>query len=291
MFIKHRQNHFSEDIYEFGGKVTNHFFDIEQYGTTYENPAYELYHNPHRFHVFEYVVSGKGFIHTTDNTYEVKAGDFYFIRSGFVGHYGADKDDPYRKIWVNISGTMVTSLADMFGVDEPVLIRNIGDDARNIILAIHNILNTSEDADNRKVLGTCSSRIFELLSLAVGYERIKSSEYQARFSDKVKQYINGHIFDPLKLNDLAEHFYVTSSYLIRKFKRETGITPMRYYNLCRIDAARNLLSFYSAPVKEVASKLNYADSAYFSNRFKEETGYAPSEYTREIHANCSKSTK
>lgn len=284
MKINYRHNHFGEDVFTTVNNPRNHFFEITQYGTTHQNSAYELYHNPHNHHVFEYVISGKGYINTADSRHEVSEGDFYFLRQGFVGHYGADKDKPYKKIWINAQGSMINTVADMFDIHTPVLIRHTGEEAEAVIRSVHSLLDTSEVINNRKLLEKCSVKIYELLSLVMGCEHIESAEYRQRFSDKVKQYIDCHIFDPVDLDEIASHFFINSSYLIRKFRRETGITPMRYYNMCRIKAARSLLSFNELPVKEVASLLNYSDSAYFSNRFKEETGFSPSEYTKEIHA-------
>lgn len=284
MHIRKYDSIFGEDIYVLSGRMKNNFFDIEMFGTTHENPSYELYVHPHEYHVFEYVISGKGFIHSKDETYEIKAGDFYYIRRGFVGHYGADKEDPYKKIWVNVSGSMVNNLTDMFGIDEDVYIKQLGEESKNAILRLHALLLNGDLTDGNKKLNECSVIIFELLSLAAGCQIISDSEFSLSFSEYVKRYIYQHIQYDLDLDMIAKRFNMNKSYLIRKFKRETGITPMRYYNICRINAARNLIVFNQKSVKETATILKYSDPAYFSASFKTETGCNPSEYNAAVHA-------
>lgn len=275
--------HFGEDINAVADKSCNEFFDIEMFGITHPNPAYELYVNPHDYYVFEYVLSGSGYIDYANEHIRVEAGDFYFLRKGFVGHYYADRDDPYEKIWINADGRLIEDLANAFGITQWVFVSHNADVTHDIIRRIHSRLEQGEKEPYSELLRCVSNDIFEIFSMVKTEEAIKNTEYQKSLITDMKRYIGAAIFEDITLDKIADHYHLNPSYLIRRFRRSTGITPMRYLSKCRIEAARSMLTFPKRSVKSVAASLRYADAAYFSSCFKEETGYSPTEYTKEVH--------
>lgn len=284
MRILYKTNLVGEDIFVPIERPRNRFLDVGMYGTTNPHPMYELYLNPHGSHVFEYVISGKGYIDCGTEHITVQAGDFYFLRQGFIGHYYADTDEPYKKIWINARGTMIDDLLATFSIDIPVLVHHNSEPMETVIRRIHRRLDECEDKEYSEVMQSISVDVFELLSLAKAADVIAGNVFFLRPMDEIRQYIRSCVLNELDLAALAEHFHLNQSYLIRKFKKTFGMTPMRYFNKCRIEAARKMLIFPPYRVKNVAEALGYSDAAYFSSCFKAETGYSPSEYTPEIHA-------
>lgn len=286
MRIRYQTNHMGEDIFVPFDKLHNRFFEVKKYGITNPCSSYGLFTSSHRYHVFEYVISGKGYIDCALRTEHitVTAGDFYYLRRGFVGHYYADADEPYKKIWVNTHGTMIDDLLSTFNIDAPVLVCHNGAPMEAVIRRIHRRLDECEGKIYSEVMQSISVDVFELLSLAKATDVIADNVFSLSLMDEIKQYIRSCVLNELDLSALAEHFHLNPSYLIRKFKKTFGMTPMRYFGKCRIEAARNMLIFPPKTIKHVAEALGYSDAAYFSNCFKAETGYAPSEYTPEIHA-------
>ena len=69
----------------------------------------------------------------------------------------------------------------------------------------------------------------------------------------VQAYISAHYGEQLSLDQLAQQFYLSSSYLSRLFKRETGTTLTTYLQNVRIEAAKNLLRTTALKSYEVAS--------------------------------------
>ncbi len=64
-------------------------------------------------------------------------------------------------------------------------------------------------------------------------------------------------------------------YFERVFKRETGLTPMRWLKERRMDAARQYLSGTAQTVTEIARAVGYADPFYFSRVYKMHFGRSP----------------
>lgn len=81
--------------------------------------------------------------------------------------------------------------------------------------------------------------------------------------------------DAVALADIA---CVNGCYLIRLFKREVGLSPLRYINQKKIEKAQLLLLTADMPVKEIAYELGFFDLSYFIRLFKKKVGVTPQEY-------------
>lgn len=66
----------------------------------------------------------------------------------------------------------------------------------------------------------------------------------------------------------------------RSFTAEFGISPGKYRNERRIEAACRLL-MRGEPIKEIALQVGYSDAYTFTHRFTAETGISPSRYREE----------
>ena len=173
---------------------------------------------------------------------------------------------------------MVNNLTGMFGINEEVYIKQPGEESKNAILRLHEFLLNEDLTDGNKKLNTCSVIIFELLSLAAGCQIISDSEFSLSFSEYVKRYIDQHIQFDLDLDMIAKRFNMNKSYLIRKFKKETGYTPHEYLNNTRIAAASYLLKLTALPIKEICFQSGFASETVFYNAFKRRMGITPLQY-------------
>jgi len=82
----------------------------------------------------------------------------------------------------------------------------------------------------------------------------------------------------ITLNDVAEHVYVSTSYLSRMFKKELGKNFVDYLNGLRIEKAKELLMDPRYKTYEVAEIVGIPDAHYFSRLFKKYEGLSPTEY-------------
>lgn len=95
---------------------------------------------------------------------------------------------------------------------------------------------------------------------------------------KAIDYINGHYAQPVTLNEVAEHTFVTTFYISRMFKKELGTSFVDYLNEIRVEKAKELLKDVKYKSYEVASLVGISDPHYFSRLFKKYSGVSPSEY-------------
>jgi len=95
------------------------------------------------------------------------------------------------------------------------------------------------------------------------------------------QYIFKHLYEPLSLQDLCMHVNMNASYLSRRFKLETGHSPVEYIQQCKVDEAKKLLSLTTLSITEICTRLNFNDQSYFTKVFKRRTGRTPGQYRNE----------
>lgn len=102
------------------------------------------------------------------------------------------------------------------------------------------------------------------------------------FNSKVADiitYIHHNIDSPLSIGEIAAHFYLSTSYLCRLFKKGTGTTINSYITTRRIELAQTLLSGgYS--VNEVYSMCGFNDYSNFFKAFTKKVGISPKKYAQ-----------
>ena len=91
-------------------------------------------------------------------------------------------------------------------------------------------------------------------------------------------YIQLHIYEQIKLEDIGKLVGYTKYYLSRKFKAEMGISIWDYINECKVEEAKSLLMDPTLTIQDVSDRLNYCSRSYFSEVFQSCTGMWPSNY-------------
>ncbi len=92
----------------------------------------------------------------------------------------------------------------------------------------------------------------------------------------------GYMSQDISLEALSREANVSSYYLSRLFREETGETFMEYLTNLRLCKAKKLLESTEQSVKELCQAVGYADPNYFSRIFKKNTGLTPTEYREEV---------
>ncbi len=92
---------------------------------------------------------------------------------------------------------------------------------------------------------------------------------------RVLDYIDEHIEEPLTLAVLASAGNISPSYLIRKFKQAIGQAPHQYLLQRRVERARELLSEGKMTIAEVAVAVGFADQSHLYRHFKRLMGFSP----------------
>jgi transcriptional regulator GlxA family with amidase domain len=84
----------------------------------------------------------------------------------------------------------------------------------------------------------------------------------------------------LTLADIADHAAMSTRTLIRRFRDQTGTTPLQWLHRARIRRAQHLLETTQHPVERIATQVGFGSATAFRDRFKRATGVSPHAYRR-----------
>jgi AraC-like DNA-binding protein len=80
------------------------------------------------------------------------------------------------------------------------------------------------------------------------------------------------------IDSFCRNLGVSSSYLYRKIKNITGLSPNEFIRTYRLKKAAVLIRESSMNVSEIAYQVGFNDALYFSKCFKKQFGTSPSLY-------------
>lgn len=109
-------------------------------------------------------------------------------------------------------------------------------------------------------------------------EKIRGLGASSKLAKKVAGYVREHVYEPVKVNEIADFLGNNSSYLCRSFKKDTGKTLSDYINEVKLEEAKRLLSSTKKSIVEISAMLGYSSQAYFTTLFKKRTGMTPAEF-------------
>ena len=95
-------------------------------------------------------------------------------------------------------------------------------------------------------------------------------------------YINRNLFEEIKIDDIARVMYFNRTYIMKKFKRELGISIINYINIVKIYNSLKYLK-YDKSILEIALKNGYNSQEYYSEMFKIVLGVSPITYKKYIN--------
>lgn len=104
---------------------------------------------------------------------------------------------------------------------------------------------------------------------------------QIKHSDvvfKAMEYIRQNYDRKLSLDDIAQHVYLSRSYLSSLFREESGQTLFSYINQVRVEKSKLFLMDPSVSLAEAAALCGFEDQSYFTKVFRKITGLSPKQY-------------
>ncbi|HIV02962.1 MAG TPA: helix-turn-helix transcriptional regulator, partial [Candidatus Aphodoplasma excrementigallinarum] len=95
---------------------------------------------------------------------------------------------------------------------------------------------------------------------------------------KVTAYVKAHYSEKLSLAGIAEHVYLSKSYLSKIFKEEMHCSLTDYINRIRVEKSKLLMLDPRLSLVEVAAASGFDNQSYFTKVFRRVTGVSPGKY-------------
>lgn len=237
-------------------------------GTTKPFPTYKNKRPPTKNHyIFEYVISGKGYIFIGGTWHTLEKGNMYIVGKNDERNFYSDAKDPMNKIWCTFSSDYIDTMLVNYGIGSGVYKADVYEFFANIYEISKGSLPQKE-----KMLWVADNIHKIILATAAAKEETPS------LCTQIENELVSSIYKRVDLETLAASLFISRAHLIRLFKEQKGITPYQFILNEKIKVAKALLSSTELSVKSISDKLCFADEHYFSHLFKQKTGLSPLKY-------------
>ncbi|OHD66460.1 MAG: hypothetical protein A2096_05035 [Spirochaetes bacterium GWF1_41_5] len=231
----------------------------------------DLQHNKSKTIIFQYTVSGCGYLTTNNKTFKLGP------RRAFIVRY----DEQFKYFYKKNNSTWEFFHFTFHDAGDALLSRYFHflhnrvfslDEKSPPILVLKNLFGklrekSINDADTLSLAGYAF-----LLELKKFFSRRATAD--SHFINKINRLISQNI-KGVSVRQLADNFGYSYEHFSRCFKRESGVTPVDYLVKKRIEEAMNQLVSSELPVKIIADNLGFNDNNYFCKVFKKISGYTP----------------
>ncbi len=259
--------------------VTTHYVD-EQYHQRHS----QLLHRHEEVLELLYVMKGSGRYIVSGRKYEIGEGCLVICNEGVI--HGEPRFQSYQSL---TSYCCVLNRLQLPGLEEncliaegrnPVLYFTEEREAlEHMFLALDNL--DQRSPENRGICEMLANAILNLVYIKLCQRQEMNEtvhENTEEFIQNIMDYMDEHYKEPLTLQDLGRHFYVSQYHLSHIFKDETGISPMKYMLNRKIGESQNLLMNTDRSIGEISFELGFNDNCHFSATFKKYIGLTPSQY-------------
>lgn len=247
---------------------------IECFGITYPHPNFHIKRTDSPYFILEYIISGKGYLVVDGKTYALQANDVYLLEPGSSHEYYADKNDPFKKIWVNFRSDVFFNIFNEYDLKQTYVFHdtNILEEMTGIV-ALEKI-----SVYNDHIYKAASKYLFDVfMKLA---EKTENKAKESALAQQILAELDKAIDSTISIDEICNALFISRSKMIREFKKHYKTTPHAYLIDRKIGFAKMLLQNSRHSIRSISNHLGFADEHYFANVFKAKTGMTPTQYRK-----------
>lgn len=223
-----------------------------------------------------YTISGAGEVYQGGQMARVSRGQALLLDCSKPHRFRTAHDRRHwYHLWANVDGSGVATLASFIspGHIQAVDVRD------QEIRQGFDLLFSKIEQENTRSISSLGLGVHQILAAMVaGSAEDDDVPWPQTAVGVAQAYVSEHYADNITVADMADAASVSSSYLIRLFKRTLGTTPYNYLLRYRITKARELLDETNRPVVQVAHDVGFSNESNFSYRFSKMVGQSPRAY-------------
>lgn len=225
--------------------------------------------------IFFYCTDGEGTICIDGKRYKLHAKEAFCIPYNQKHYYYADKANPWSILWVHFAGEDTR----FYPLDTYNVITFRSHHATNRMMYLFDLLfRVLEEPYSLGNFAYVTQVLALILSETYLKVRQENTSGQNVYVSNVIRYMNSHLEEKLTLDELAEKFQLSKSYLNVIFQKYTKKSPMDLFVTLKMTEACKLLKATDMYIYEVANAVGYKDQYYFSRIFRKVVGTSPTEY-------------
>ncbi|MEF3305512.1 AraC family transcriptional regulator [Paenibacillus sp. GYB003] len=255
-------------------------------GREHTLPGHNVGPQVHDYFLVHHVLAGKGSFQFMGQTYELEAGDSFFIFPGDLFRYTADKDEPWLYRWIGFRGDRAEELLSGLRITRhsPVAKPVRHKRAAALYYQMERML-----AEGKPGCDLRSGGLMRMLLAEYGQGEADEAESRSGKQSPIEQQVERTIrwltvqySQPLSIEQISRTLGYNRTHLSKMFKQHTGMTPTQFLLKIRMERAKLLLR-EPLTVEQVAASVGFTDPLYFSKQFKKRFDRSPTEYRQEAY--------
>ena len=203
---------------------------------------------------------------------------FLRVKKPGVWHrYKPLKKTGWTERWVGFSGDIANQFLSngFFTPNEPVISKCNKTAVLNYFNTLFKLFDEESFGFQRLASGICIQLMAELHNVKIGGNNIEGLNSMVTVA---KRQMYENINTSLDLIKIASELGVSYSKFRLDFKKQTGVSPLQYHLLLKIEKSKELLLNTNKSQKEIAYELGFESNYYFNRLFKSKTGLAPGKF-------------
>ncbi|OPJ62868.1 AraC family transcriptional regulator [Clostridium oryzae] len=266
--------------------IKNKYFSIAHLHTEEETMSIHI----HDCYEIYYSISGGQQFLIANKLYDIKPGDLFVINQ-FESHYVSQiNKQVHERIVISIHPDFLKSVSSSkTDLEYCFTHRNVENFSHKIeldkgqqnrfIYFISKILSAEGFGSDRIEYSCFIELVTYLTKMFVDNKNSTLSYYKYNNqAQEIISYINDNVLKDITVKHLAEHFFLSESYICRIFKQTTGTTINKYITARRISIAKSKLSNGTA-ISDVYLQCGFNDYSNFLKSFKKAVGVSPKKYS------------
>ncbi len=214
------------------------------------------------------------------DVYTVSAGEMVIVppripHQGFAGERGVSYDVLIFDVRNFYNGAKICRQMLSLLYEGNVLLQNVSDHA-DVIRCVDALCHHVDQNSLASV-----AMVYQLLNVIMEHCILSIvAEKRVDIVRQITAYIEQNFTQDIDTAHLCQQFGYTAAHLCRKFKAVTGLTPMNYLKIYRLEQARKDIINSRDSISEIAAHCGYPDANYFTRCFTAHFGSPPSYYRK-----------
>lgn len=238
-----------------------------------------------------YLIDGEAEISVEGIRHNMIQGEFIVVDAGRIHEYRCSRD--YRQLVIHIESDYIASFMENQRNFQIICDRTeLTEDRVSIYLGICEMLGELVKGYTDHPFGyriLCESLVMKILFELISHFSIQlyhvdlpePSKDQRRIKEIVS-YIADNYNRPISLEEISDHFGLSSEYFSRLFTQKIGIPFKKHLNQVRLSHIYHDLCSSDAPIMEIVDRHGFTNYKLFNRMFKEIYGATPREIRRRL---------